>query len=185
MSAGMSGDEAGDAAPSPASEGVEPPSSDVGEDAAAAPAATVVHASAVAVPGPDGAPRAALILGRSGAGKSTLALDLIARGARLIADDRTIVRRSGDRLIAACPPPLAGLIEARGIGLIRVPPLAEAEIALIIDLDATEPDRLPPPRSAVLLGVTLPRILRPASPDGALAAAIYVMLRHHGAPEPT
>jgi HPr kinase/phosphorylase len=48
---------------------------------------SLLHASTVAF-GRDGG---ILILGPSGAGKSTLALRLIAAGAQLVADDRTIV----------------------------------------------------------------------------------------------
>lgn len=118
----------------------------------------VLHASCVAMDG-AGEIRAVLILGRSGAGKSALALELMSRGARLVADDRTLVVRRGGALIASCPPAISGLIEARGIGLIRVPPLARARLALAVDLDEGEGDRLPPPRRMDLLGVALPRIL--------------------------
>jgi HPr kinase/phosphorylase len=125
----------------------------------------VLHASCVAMDG-AGEIRAVLILGRSGAGKSALALELMSRGARLVADDRTLVVRRGGALIASCPPAISGLIEARGIGLIRVPPLARARVALAVDLDEGEGDRLPPPRRMDLLGVALPRILGPGWGSG-------------------
>ena len=140
-------------------------------------------------PAPAPAP-AALILGRSGAGKSTLALELLALGAALVSDDRTTLRRGPQgAVLAACPAPgCAGLIEARGIGLVPVPHLPAARIALIVDLDATEPDRLPPPRRALLLGAGVPRILGAASPGAALrpalAPAILLLLRAGGAPHP-
>ena len=54
-----------------------------------------VHASAVAIQG-----RAVLIAGLSGKGKSDLALRLIDRGAALVSDDYTIVRRVDGRLVA-------------------------------------------------------------------------------------
>ncbi|MGG7567673.1 HPr kinase/phosphorylase [Rhodovulum sp. DZ06] len=153
----------------------------------------ILHASCVALPGPSGAPLAALILGPSGAGKSTLALDILSRGGILVSDDRTRVRRDGGRLLAACPSPAhRGLIEARGVGLLRVPALEEAEAVLVVDLSAAEGDRLPPPRRALLLGRALPRILGAAgdragtAPFGppALAAAVALLLRGGGAPEP-
>lgn len=149
---------------------------------------TMLHASCVALQRPDRTWRAVLITGASGTGKSSLALELMSRGARLVADDRTLVRRDDDRLIAACPPAIAGLIEARGIGLIRATAVDRVQLALIVDLDDAERDRLPPPRSAHLLGLTLPRILCGASSLGrtptAHAAAIHLLLRGDGAPEP-
>ena len=69
--------------------------------------AKTVHASCVAC---DGA--GVLILGASGAGKSGLALNLMALGAALVADDRVVLSREGDVVLAACPLPLRGLIEA-------------------------------------------------------------------------
>jgi HPr kinase/phosphorylase len=147
----------------------------------------IVHASCVALPGPDHEMQAALITGRAGTGKSTLALELLSRGAHLVADDRTVLTRDGDRLIASCPPPIAGLIEARGIGLIRVSALAQARVALVVDLDATALERLPPCSIACLLGLALPRILCAATAargPAAHAAAIVALLRNRGAPEP-
>lgn len=110
----------------------------------------LLHASCVAVDG-----RGLLILGPSGSGKSALALQLIALGAVLVADDRTEVRLENAVLIARCPPTIQGLIEARGLGILRVPVLAETTLALAVDLSQTETDRLPPPRSLTLLGQPL------------------------------
>lgn len=117
---------------------------------------TILHASCVARDG-----RALLILGRSGSGKSSLALDLIALGATLVADDRTIVRRKADRLIASAPPAIAGRIEARHIGLLRLPICHEADVALAIDLDRPETHRLPPQRHMDVLGQTVTLLFRP------------------------
>ncbi|MFZ3585333.1 HPr kinase/phosphorylase [Loktanella sp. DJP18] len=87
-----------------------------------------VHATAVAIAG-----RGVLIRGRSGAGKSALALDLMAFGAVLIADDRVHLTRRGDRILATCPPVLSGLTEARGLGLLRATP---ADVTIL-----SRPDR--------------------------------------------
>jgi HPr kinase/phosphorylase len=174
-------------------EGVEPPAPGDGRRAAARGSDaqdTILHASCAALPDAQGVWRATLIIGRSGAGKSSLALELMSRGAMLVADDRTRIRREGDQVIADCPPAIAGLIEARGIGLIRAPALDHAQIVLIVDLDAAERDRLPPPRHADLLGVSLPRILcgdaadAPGRGPTAHAATIVALLRGSGAPEP-
>jgi serine kinase of HPr protein (carbohydrate metabolism regulator) len=111
-----------------------------------------VHASCVAIGG-----RGVLIAGASGRGKSDLALRLIDRGARLVSDDYTLVRKSGDRLVGTAPTAIAGRIEIRGVGLVEMESVAEVTIALHVDLDAA-PDRLPDPRSIALAGLALPSI---------------------------
>jgi HPr kinase/phosphorylase len=132
----------------------------------------ILHASCIAVDG-----RGLLILGPSGAGKSTLAIRLVALGARLVSDDRTRVTIRGDVLLASCPnPALQGLVEARGIGLLRAPSVESAPLTLAIDLDQTEPDRLPPPRTVTILGIPLALVLHPQNdhfPD-----ALMLYLRH-------
>ena len=119
--------------------------------------------------------RALLIAGQPGAGKSALALDLIALGATLVADDRTLLRRDGAVLRASPPPALAGLIEARGLGLLRLPHVADVAVLALLDLDMPEPDRLPVRRTTGLLGVALARILRPCHVQ---PAALIAVLRH-------
>jgi HPr kinase/phosphorylase len=100
--------------------------------------------------------RALLILGRSGAGKSALALHLMALGATLVADDRTILTRHGDSIVATCPPAIHGMIEARGIGILRATSLDAAPVVAAVDLGQSEPDRLPKIRTTILLGIALP-----------------------------
>jgi HPr kinase/phosphorylase len=129
-----------------------------------------LHAGCVAIDG-----RGLLILGAAGSGKSALALDLIALGADLVADDRVLLARDGDRLSARPVPRLAGLIEARGIGLLRLPHRTQAAVVLALDLDRVEPLRLPVRRSMTLLGVELPLILRP---EPLRPSAILAALRH-------
>ena len=112
--------------------------------------ARLLHASCVAV-----ARRGLLILGPSGSGKSGLALQLMALGADLVADDQTEVRLENAALIARCPPTIHGLIEARGLGILRSAALAETTLALAVDLGQTETDRLPPRRSMILFDYPL------------------------------
>lgn len=109
----------------------------------------LLHASCVAVKG-----RGLLITGPSGAGKSALALQMMALGADLVADDQTMLVAREGRLIAQAPTAVAGLIEARFLGLLRAPHVECAEIALVIDLAQCEPDRLPPLRQITYAGVT-------------------------------
>ncbi|GGI70564.1 hypothetical protein GCM10007973_04420 [Polymorphobacter multimanifer] len=106
-------------------------------------APATVHATAVATP--DGR-RCVLLLGASGAGKSDLALRLLDRGWRLVADDRVVLATSPTgRLTAGAPPPLAGLLEVRGVGILPAKAVAgPVDIALVLDL-AAAPERLPEP----------------------------------------
>lgn len=129
----------------------------------------VLHATAVAWEG-----RAVLICGASGTGKSALGLEMMAWGARLVADDRTELRVEGGRVLARCPGAIRGLIEARGVGLLRAESVEEAEVALVADLDAPEPERLPPWREAVLCGVALPVLHKPLKGHSAAAILQYL-----------
>ena len=71
-------------------------------------------------PASPSAGAALLILGASGRGKSALALGLMAAGATLVADDRTHLHaRRRRQLVASAPAAIAGLIEARGIGILK------------------------------------------------------------------
>lgn len=112
-----------------------------------------VHASAVAIDG-----RAVLIGGRSGTGKSDLALRLIDRGAVLISDDYTHIRRVRDQAIAGAPATIAGKIEVRGVGIVELEPVGDVPVALFIDLDRP-PERLPDlEERRMLAGVSIPTI---------------------------
>ena len=128
-----------------------------------------LHASCVSVSG-----RGCLILGASGRGKSALALELISRGARLVADDRVDLRRAGDAVLAAPPAAIAGRIEARGVGILSLPFDAEVPVALVVDLDSSERDRLPQPHRLPICGLDLPCLHDPEM--GHFPAAILAYL---------
>ena len=112
----------------------------------------LVHGTSVllgAAAKPFGGPEdmAVLLLGDSGSGKSDLALRLINAGAKLISDDQTalFIRGStrGGRLYAAAPDRTRGLLEVRGVGIVPVDAVAEAPIALVVQLSTGEIPRLP------------------------------------------
>ncbi|MFG6589481.1 HPr kinase/phosphorylase [Sulfitobacter sp. 1A12157] len=128
-----------------------------------------LHASCVAIHG-----RGVLILGPSGAGKSALALQLIALGATLVADDRTDIMRQGDQVIASVPEPIRGLIEARYVGILRAEDHGPVPLALVVDLSRTEDQRLPEPHSHMLRGVTLPCFHKCDSAHFAAAIHLYM-----------
>jgi len=131
---------------------------------------TTIHASAVAIGG-----RGLLILGPSGAGKSSLALALMAQGALLVADDRVQLSVRDGGLVAACPAPLLGRIEARGVGILSAAAAAgPVPVVQVVDLGRAETMRLPPRRSITLHGVGLPLVLGPMGPH--LAPALRQLL---------
>lgn len=146
-----------DAAPAPGAPGSSPETP------------LALHASTVALNG-----CATLILGRSGAGKSALALQLMALGAALVADDITHLWRTGDTLMADAPHTIRGRIEARGVGILNAAPHGPAPARLCIDLDIPETDRLPPRRTRTVLGVELPMLHNPGM--GCFPAAIVQYL---------
>jgi len=140
-----------------------------------------IHASAVLAN-----TRAVLIRGSSGAGKSRLALDLIEAGrggalrfARLVGDDRVHVQAAGGRLLVRPAEALAGLIEVRGLGILRLPYEPSAAVGLVVDLGACAEhlaERLPDPgeQRAIIEGIELPR-LAVADGNGALRAVLALL----------
>lgn len=135
-----------------------------------------MHATAVSVGGAG-----VLLRGASGSGKSDLALRLIDGGARLIADDRTVVCRDGDRLLAAAPPEIAGKMEVRGVGIVTMAAAETVPLRMVVDLIALQDvERLPKPESTVILGVEIP-LLRLFAFEASAPAKIRLFLQH--APE--
>lgn len=136
-----------------------------------------VHASAVLA----GA-RAVLIRGPSGAGKSRLALELIQASrsgalpfARLVGDDRVHLQVAGGRLLVRPAAALAGLIEVRGIGILKLPCEPLAVVGLVVDLGADR-ERLPTAenRQIAIAGVNLPR-LAVAAGEAALPTVLALL----------
>jgi HPr kinase/phosphorylase len=103
---------------------------------------------------------AVLVVGPPGSGKSDLVLRLLARGFELVADDQVRIQEG----VVSCPPELAGLLEVRGLGIMRLPHRPTARLALIVDL-AEMADRLPFPRLDPVLGCAV------ISVDAAAASA--------------
>lgn len=96
-----------------------------------------IHASCVAI-GTQGV----LLVGKSGTGKSDLALRLIDVGARLVADDRTILFVAKGALHARAPESIKGLLEIRGLGIVAFPVRPVVKVALVVRL-GREDARLP------------------------------------------
>lgn len=107
---------------------------------------TNIHATAIVI-GKTGL----LFLGPSGSGKSLLAFACLAAAkplglaATLVADDRVLIAKRGDSVTAECPPSIAGLMEIRYTGIVRMPYISKAELHFAIrPVDPVTAERLPP-----------------------------------------
>lgn len=131
-----------------------------------------------------------LIEGASGIGKSECALDLVARGHRLVSDDVVEVRRvSAERLLGTAPDLLREHLEIRGLGIINIRDLfgvSAISAAKAIDVsirlerweEATEVDRLGIDAQAIeILGVKVPQVLIPVSPGRNLSTLVETAVR--------
>lgn len=120
-----------------------------------------VHASCVVV-GEAGI----LIRGSSGSGKSTLARRLITEALRdghfaaLVADDRVRVIPCNGRILAEAPAAIAGMIEVRGLGIVKVNFEPACVVRLVVDCEEAYPERMPDPAAqrAEISGIELPRL---------------------------
>ena len=106
-----------------------------------------------------------LIRGPSASGKSALILAILAddpAAHRLVSDDRVMLVAAHGRLLAAAPPSIAGLLEIRGLGIVRRPHVSPVRIDLVVDLEPPETaPRLPSEaaRQTEVDGVVLPRLI--------------------------
>lgn len=132
-----------------------------------------------------------LVLGKAGIGKSEIALDLVARGHRLVADDVVEIRRPNPKLVYG-----AGLgiirhhMEIRGLGIINIKDLfgisairETKKIELVIELtewdENEEYDRLGlQDEYYEVLDVAIPKLRFPVRPGRAMATIIEVAARN-------
>jgi serine kinase of HPr protein (carbohydrate metabolism regulator) len=112
-----------------------------------------LHSSTVALDG-----RAVLICGPSGSGKSDLALRMLDRGFTLVSDDRTIIRKQGNKLIASAPETIKGKLEIRGLGIVEIEPVSNVPVALVVEL-RSDVQRMPDDsQERLILGTGIPLI---------------------------
>ena len=134
------------------------------------PDSVTLHGSAVAYKD-----RGLIVTGDSGTGKSSLTTELIAHGAGLVADDWVVIERGrAGGLVMSAPKPIAGLLELRGIGLVRLPYTDQAPLTCIVDLNREPAERLPRLQERRFLGVSYPVICGKGRPG--LASALMAVL---------
>ena len=111
-----------------------------------------IRGTCVAVDG-----RGVLLRGRSGTGKSDLALRLIEGGACLVSDDYTDIEDREGRLFASAPPEIRGILEVRGLGVLRIASESSVGLDVVIDLAAaTDMPRMPASDKQEILGILVP-----------------------------
>lgn len=89
-------------------------------------------------------------MGPPGSGKSDLVVRLLARGFALVADDQVDVEDG----LASPPDALAGLLEVRGLGILRLEAAYPAPLRLVVEL-GPRPERLPHPARDPRFGLPL------------------------------
>jgi HPr kinase/phosphorylase len=100
-----------------------------------------------------------LIRGPSGSGKSDLALRLIDDGAGLVADDQVVIKSVGQELYLSPPDSLSGLIEVRGVGVIKIEYVRDIRLCLIVELDPrNEIQRIPKIKEELIKKIPVPVI---------------------------
>ncbi len=135
-----------------------------------------------------------LITGDPSVGKSELALELLARGHRLVADDAPIFARTApDILNGRCPDILRDFLEVRGLGILNIRAIfgdsaikQARNLRLVLKLvPMTEEqmhsiDRLHGARTTqTILGVEIPEITLPVAPGRNLAVLAEAAARNH------
>jgi HPr kinase/phosphorylase len=134
-----------------------------------------------------------LITGESGIGKSELALELIAKGHHLVADDSITIRRtSPEHLEGYCDPKFKHFLEVRGLGILNIREMfGEAatrgtkRIELIVKLQRMNKqhlgsmDRLHQQQSTCeILGIHIPEITVPVTSGRNLSVMIEAAVRN-------
>ncbi len=113
-----------------------------------------IHASCVNFKG-----KGILLLGDSGFGKSEMCLRLIYDyGAVLVADDRVDITIKQQSVYASVPQVLAGLLEVRGIGIIKLKYRRKSKVDMVVKLTNQKIERLPEKEFYDFDGIKMPQI---------------------------
>jgi hypothetical protein len=126
------------------------------------PAPVNIHATAIVI-GKTGL----LFIGESGWGKSMLAFACLSEAQRLgidaalVADDQVLISIEDNAVVASSPASIAGMIELRGTGIVRIPYASRAAMHYaVIPGSAIGENRLPPASetASIASGIELPAI---------------------------
>ena len=128
-----------------------------------------MHATCVDVNGSG-----VLIVGHSGSGKSSLAINLLALGSKLVADDQCELVKKNKKFCVFKPVSLPNSIEIRGVGLVSVPMVVETSLDWVVDMDETETERMPDLRFTEIGGYRVPTVFGKNMDE--LASRIYVLV---------
>lgn len=132
-----------------------------------------------------------LLLGPSGVGKSETALELVARGHQLVADDVVELCAEAGRLYGAARAPIRHFLEIRGLGILYVPDLygsaavaERAPIELVCRLEVWRPgasyERVGYERARErFLDVEVPALVLPVRPSANMATLVEAAVRDH------
>ena len=131
----------------------------------------IMHATCVDINGSG-----VLIIGHSGSGKSSLAINLLALGSKLVADDQCELVRKNNGCRVSKPVSLPKGIEMRGVGLVSVPMVNETNLDWVVNMDEAEKERMPPPRFTEIGGIRVPTVFGKDMDD--LASRIYVLVNN-------
>lgn len=116
----------------------------------------IIHATLVQMDG-----KGILLTGKSGSGKSDLALRLIEnRAAKLVADDMVEIFEQNGKIRGNAPKNLSGLLEVRGVGIVKYPCLEKAQIDMVVCLKDKPEDveRMPIIAKDIILGLEINKI---------------------------
>jgi len=132
-----------------------------------------------------------LLIGKSGIGKSECALDLVARGFRLVSDDLVIVKKMPPSLLFGTSSDIIRYhIEIRGLGILNIKDLygitairEKKQMDIVVELVKwemeVEYDRLGLEENSYnILGVDLPYLKVPVSPGRSVATIVEVAARN-------
>jgi HPr kinase/phosphorylase len=130
-----------------------------------------------------------LLTGESGVGKSECALELMARGHKLVSDDVIEIEKRGERLHGRSPEEIKYLMEIRGLGIINVGTIfgthavcEEMPIDLVVEFVPIEKvgqvkDSVSGASTRRVMGVSVPLVRLPARHGSNMATVIEVLAK--------
>ena len=130
-----------------------------------------------------------LLTGESGIGKSECALELMARGHKLVSDDVTEIEKRGERLYGRSPEEIKYLMEIKGLGIIDVGTIfgthavrEEMPIDIVVEFIPVEKiaqvrDAVPGATTRQVMGVSIPLVRLPSRHGSNMATVIEVLAK--------